>query len=61
MEDRLYRTIRLAGAPFRFQISGMENIRKHNPAIFASNHVGSTGPIAITTSLPLHLYPWAVG
>jgi 1-acyl-sn-glycerol-3-phosphate acyltransferase len=61
MENRLYKTIRLAGAPFRFKISGMENIRKHNPAIFASNHVGSTGPIAITTSLPLHLYPWAVG
>jgi 1-acyl-sn-glycerol-3-phosphate acyltransferase len=61
MGDGLYKIIRLAGAPFRFQISGMENIRVHNPAIFISNHVGSTGPIAITTSLPLHLYPWAVG
>ena len=61
MADGLYRAIRLAGTPFRFQISGMENVCEHNPAIFASNHVGSSGPIAITTSLPLRLYPWAVG
>ena len=61
MTERLYRAIRLALSPFRFQFSGMENVREHNPAIFASNHVGSAGPIAIATSLPLRLYPWAVG
>ena len=61
MADRLYRVIRLGGALFRYEISGMENVCEHSPAIFASNHVGSTGPIAITFSFPLRLYPWAVG
>jgi len=37
-----------------------ENLPKHGPAIFISNHVDALGPIAITCSVPLRMICWMV-
>jgi len=59
MGDQFYRTARLAGAPFRFQVLGWERVTAL-PALFVANHHGSTGPIEALLSLPARLHPWVV-
>jgi hypothetical protein len=39
---------------------GEENLPRRGPAVFIANHHEATGPIAITCSIPLRLYTWAV-
>jgi len=35
-----------------------ENIPARGPAVFVSNHLGSYGPVAVLSALPIRLYPW---
>ncbi len=37
-----------------------ENLPKHGPAVFISNHVDALGPIAIVCSVPLRMKTWMV-
>jgi len=37
---------------------GEENLPERGPGVFVANHLGALGPIAVTTSLPVRLYPW---
>lgn len=32
-----------------------------SPAVYVANHARSLGPIAVTSSLPFRVYPWAIG
>lgn len=57
----LYKVVRLAGAPFRFHVTGLENVQAEGPAIYVTNHLGSMGPIASILSMPMRLYPWVIG
>ncbi len=43
------------------ELIGEENLPKEGPAVFIANHLGPTGPIAVACSIPLQLYPWAIG
>jgi len=52
-----YRLVRLVGSPFRYRVVGMQNVRNHGPALFVANHLGSAGPLASITSMPLRLSP----
>lgn len=54
----LYNATRALGAPFRYRVVGLENIRDGGPAIFIANHLGSLGPIESILSLPVRFYPW---
>jgi hypothetical protein len=56
----LYRLVHLAGSPFRYRVLGMQNIRDRGPALFVANHLGSIGPLACITSIPVRFYPWVV-
>jgi len=56
----LYKFVRLAGSPFRFQVVGLENAPVHGPAIFVANHMGAAGPLAAVLSLPQRFHPWAI-
>lgn len=60
MNSWFYRAARVVGYPFRFKITGLENIVPDCPKIFISNHAGSLGPIAIYISLPVQLHPWVI-
>lgn len=31
------------------------------PVVFVSNHAAALGPIAVTSSLPIRVFPWAIG
>ncbi len=57
MGDRLYRTIRRMGAPFRYRTSGLEKDRLDGPALYVANHRASAGPIQCILILPMRLYP----
>lgn len=57
----IYKFIRLVGAPFRFQVVGLENVQDDGPAIYVCNHLGSIGPIEAILSLPVRCYPWVIG
>ncbi len=37
-----------------------ENLPESGPAVFVSNHLGATGPIAVAASLPIRVYPWVI-
>lgn len=37
-----------------------EDLPREYPVVFISNHAAALGPIAITASLPLRVYPWVV-
>jgi hypothetical protein len=58
--DRLYRTVRLLGSPFRYRVVGLEHIQDKGPAIYVANHLGSLGPIQMILSLPLRFFPWII-
>lgn len=38
-----------------------EHLPGKGPAIFVSNHALALGPIAVCASMPMRLYPWAIG
>ncbi len=57
-DSLLYGVVRRLGAPFRYRVVGLDNIRDSGPAIFIANHLGSTGPVAAILSLPVRFYPW---
>jgi hypothetical protein len=42
------------------ELIGEENLPEAGPAVFISNHLGPTGPIAVICSIPLRLYPWVI-
>jgi hypothetical protein len=61
MEDGLYKILSAIGAPFRYSVSGLDNILKDSlPRLFVSNHEKEAGPISIMLSFPVRLYPWTV-
>ncbi|MEW5829428.1 MAG: hypothetical protein AB1846_11100 [Chloroflexota bacterium] len=37
-----------------------ENLPESGPAVFVSNHLGASGPIAVVASLPVRVYPWVI-
>ncbi len=37
-----------------------ENLPEDYPVVFVSNHAGALGPIAVTASLPVRVYPWVI-
>ncbi len=43
------------------ELVGDENLPDKGPAVFVSNHALALGPIAVTSSMPMRLYPWAIG
>ena len=43
------------------ELVGDENLSKEGPAIYVANHALALGPIAVYSSLPVHLYTWAIG
>ncbi len=60
MNDRLYHMIAWAFRELVWggDLIGEEHLPERGPAVFVANHLGSIGPIAVTASLPLRLYPW---
>lgn len=60
MGDTLYRAIRLLRFPFAYRCVGLENVRDGGPAIFASNHLDSVGPVEVILSVPVRFYPWVI-
>lgn len=38
-----------------------EYLPDNGPAVFVSNHALALGPIAVCASMPMRLYPWAIG
>jgi len=61
MADTFYKIVHLAGIFNRFQVLGLQNVTRYNPAIFAANHVGSAGPTSVVLSVPIRFYPWVIG
>jgi hypothetical protein len=61
MKLSLYYAIKWIGAPFRYHVIGLENIRDGGPAIFTCNHLVSIGPLQMVLSLPVRFYPWVIG
>ena len=43
------------------ELVGSENLPAKGPAVFVSNHALALGPIAVTSSLPVRVYPWVIG
>lgn len=43
------------------QLEGIWNLPDSGPAVFVANHAGALGPIAVTSALPMRVYPWVVG
>lgn len=39
---------------------GEENLPRRGPAVFISNHLDATGPIAASCSIPLRFHPWVI-
>ena len=42
------------------ELAGSENLPTAGPAVYVSNHALALGPIAVTASLPVRLYPWII-
>jgi hypothetical protein len=40
---------------------GEENLPSNGPAVYVANHALALGPLAVTASLPVRLYPWVIG
>ncbi len=38
-----------------------EDLPGRSPAVYVANHARSLGPIAVISSLPFRVYPWAIG
>src|SRR5271157_462417 len=43
-----------------WELTGDENLPAAGPAVYLSNHALALGPIAVTASLPVRLYPWII-
>jgi hypothetical protein len=42
------------------KLVGEENLPRSGPAVFIANHLDTTGPIAVCSSIPLRLHPWII-
>ncbi len=42
------------------ELIGEENLPRRGPAVFISNHLDATGPIAAACSIPLRIHPWVI-
>ena len=42
------------------ELVGEENMPRHGPAVFISNHLDAAGPIATACSIPLRVHPWVI-
>jgi len=42
------------------ELLNRENLPDEAPVVFISNHAAALGPIAITSSLPVRVYPWVI-
>ena len=42
------------------ELVGEENLPRGGPAVFISNHLDATGPIAIPCSIPMRVHPWVI-
>jgi hypothetical protein len=42
------------------KLIGEENLPRRGPAVFISNHLDATGPIAAACSIPLRVHPWVI-
>jgi hypothetical protein len=42
------------------ELIGEENLPRRGPAVFISNHLDATGPIADACSIPLRVHPWVI-
>lgn len=60
MDLSLYNIVRTIGAPFRYQVKGMDNVLGEGPALYVANHLHSLGPIQAILSVPLRFYPWVI-
>jgi hypothetical protein len=60
-DSKSYRAFRFFGAPFRYRVEGLDNVRGPGPALFVGNHLGALGPVQSILSVPLRFYPWAIG
>ncbi|HEX2697108.1 MAG TPA: hypothetical protein VHM28_05325 [Anaerolineales bacterium] len=43
------------------ELAGSDNLPEEGPAVYVANHALALGPIAVTSSLPIRLYPWVIG
>jgi len=46
---------------WRGEMLSPENLPDNYPVVFIANHAAALGPIAVTSSLPIRVYPWAIG
>jgi len=62
MKDELYQFI--VGVLDLFlwggELIGEDNLPRRGPAVFISNHLDATGPIAAACSIPLRIHPWVI-
>ena len=42
------------------RLINQDDLPHEYPAIFVSNHAAALGPIAVTSSLPVRVYPWVI-
>lgn len=42
------------------EVVNEESLPKEYPVVFISNHAAAIGPIAVMSSLPVRVYPWAI-
>jgi len=61
LSSAFYQLARSIGAPFRYRVSGLENVRDTDPAIYIANHLGSIGPVQAILAMPVRFYPWVIG
>ena len=45
---------------WRGKLIGEENLPRHGPAVFISNHLDAAGPIAAICSIPVRVHPWVI-
>lgn len=62
MNDSTYRLLSSLFDAFLWggELCGTENLPESGPAVFVSNHLGATGPVAVVASLPIRVYPWVI-
>ncbi len=60
MNDSAYHLLALFVDAFIWggELIGEENLPESGPAVFVANHLGPTGPIAASCSIPIRTYPW---
>jgi 1-acyl-sn-glycerol-3-phosphate acyltransferase len=59
MNDYFYKKLQIVFSIFwRCRVINKENIPSPGPAVLVSNHLGSYGPIAVLSGMPVRLYPW---